>query len=53
VEIKFVHVDGHFEVLGNEMADRMAQVNKDDFEGKREQLIASQEKSGLHSFKLI
>jgi ribonuclease HI len=64
VKLDFVHVDGHFAVLGNEMADRMAQVNDgefdkpekftSDFTGKREQLVASQKESGFpHKFKLI
>jgi hypothetical protein len=57
-------VDGHFSVLGNEMADRMAQVNDgefdesekftSDFAEKREQLALSQKKSRFpHRFKLI
>jgi ribonuclease HI len=64
VKLNFVHVDGHFAVLGNELADRMAQVNDgeflkpekftSDFAGKREQLALSQKKSGFpHRFKLI
>jgi ribonuclease HI len=64
VKLNFVHVDGHFAVLGNEMADRMAQVNDgeflkpekftSDFAGKREHLALLQKKSGFpHRFKLI
>jgi ribonuclease HI len=64
VKLNFVHVDGHFAVLGNEMADRMAQVNDgefdksekftSDFAGKRKQLGLSQKESGFpHRFKLI
>jgi ribonuclease HI len=64
VKLNFVHVDGHFAVLGNEMADRMAQVNDtefdrsekftSDFAEKRKQLCLSQKESGFpHKFKLI
>ena len=34
--IEFIHVDAHFDVFGNEIADRLAQVNDSKLKDKRE-----------------